>query len=194
MAQAMKPQTFSYLPILVVMGWVLWTSWSYLPETSFLSLIAVAPFGFMPWLHYAHVPDSLVFLASFGLFILLLSLPWFSILASDRRATALCTAFSCLLVLGHARGCQIVKKLPADQHSTVEQTLDYCRTASIAALNSSKLSAIDGSASNRFQRASSSCFMRSVITGSSMASCNEFGEWSFNDSECDDITKYCSAL
>ena len=99
-----------YLPGLVVLGWASFMCWPVIKDSRALLLIVFTPAGFIPWLERLDVPVDWRWPLSLCLLILLLSLPWFSILAGSLRATTVCTVLCLILALGHIKGCQLQMK------------------------------------------------------------------------------------
>ena len=100
-------KTHRYLPGLVVLGWASMMFWPVIKDLRAFLLIVFTPAGFIPWLERLDVPSEWRWPLSFCLLILLLSLPWFCILADSLRATKVCTILCLILALGHIKGCQL---------------------------------------------------------------------------------------
>jgi hypothetical protein len=105
-----RRKTHRYLPSIVVLGWASLMCWPVIKDLRALLLIVFTPAGFIPWLERFDVPVNWRWPLSLCLLILLLSLPWFSILAGTLRATTICTVLCLLLAVGHIKGCQLQMK------------------------------------------------------------------------------------
>jgi len=99
-----------YLPSLIVFVWASMLCWPILKDLRAALLVILIPAGYIPWLERFGLPSGSHWFLAVLLLILLLSLPWFSILAGSVRATAICTGLALLLAAGHISGCQMCVK------------------------------------------------------------------------------------
>ena len=165
-----------WTPAILTLGWVVWGVWPVIKDFRAIVFLPFGlPLGFIHWLGSLGVPPSLQLPISVLLLILMLSLPWFSLLANSVRASTICTIGVAFLLLAQIAGCHAMEKkmrsitsyesvgLERNDADHAQASLGP-RLASIKARNCSSVSARDGSRSKRSQRASNSRFSASVTS------------------------------
>lgn len=98
------------LPGIVVLVWLLWVCRPLFTDFRTIVFLPFLPFSFVPWLERLPLPPEMHVGLSVSLFILLLSLPWFSLLASRIPVTVVCTGLCLFLATGQTTGCQRMGK------------------------------------------------------------------------------------
>ncbi len=107
--QESKPwKAHGCLPGVIVIGWLLGMIIPLVGNELGFVVIFASPLGFMPIVEALGVPKNLVMVGGIGVFVVLLSLPWISFLASRGSVTAVCTAGVIVLLLTHMSGCRKV--------------------------------------------------------------------------------------
>ncbi len=96
------------LPGIIVIGWLLYMFIPLIGNGLGFVVVLASPLGFAPALEAMGLPKNLAMVGGFGVFVVLLSLPWFSFLASRISVTAACTAGVIVLLLTHMSGCRKV--------------------------------------------------------------------------------------
>jgi hypothetical protein len=101
-----------YLPGILALSWLVsGIVWPIARDFRVIVFLPFAlPLGFMHWLVSLGLPQNLQLPLSVFLLILMLSLPWFSVLANSIRATTFCTIGVAVLLLSQVAGCQAMNK------------------------------------------------------------------------------------
>ncbi len=99
-------RTHGCLPGIIVIGWLIYMIIPLIGNELGFVVVFASPLGFTPVLEAMGLPKSLAMVGGIGVFVVLLSLPLFSFLASRVSVTVVCTAGVIVLLLAHMSGCR----------------------------------------------------------------------------------------